>query len=98
MRAITRAASAAQRSDLGSRAALDDYAEPSDTRERCQLGDTEPDPWRTKFGAQHFGQRLGKSLEELVRVIGGERLYTLDYSRVVERIVEIVAGKRLRRR
>src|SRR3981189_145059 len=82
---------------LDSRAALDRHADLLDPRERRQLGDSDACPWRSKLAAQNFPDRLGKALEHLMGMVRGEGLQPLHDSRVVERILESVAGKYLRR-
>jgi hypothetical protein len=48
---------------------------------------------RGEFSEQHVGNRLRETLEELVRVIGGERLQALHHRGIVERVGEIAGLK-----
>src|SRR5208283_3843800 len=99
MRGTTRAANGARQGalagGLGSLAAFDDDAEPLDAGHGRELGDADPDPWRAELGPQQLGQRLGKALEQLVRMIGSKCLDAPDDGRVIERVGEIVAGEGL---
>jgi hypothetical protein len=60
-------------------------------KERRELGDSDARPWRSKFAAENFRDRLGETLEQLVRMVDGKSLQTLHVSRVVERVLETTA-------